>query len=156
MIVLLLSMVGLAAEPESLPADDAVATRVTAIVAARHMDSCDGVFAAGDSGDVRDALVQITEHQAPPWAPMRAASCLAELAPSDAVALTQTRRLIALPDQPGFTLAVAEKLDRMPAELATDLGRAIWQRSAAEPRLVRRVQPLLRSSQHAAVRAVLD
>lgn len=156
MIVLLLSMVGLAAEPEPPAADGAVASQVTAMVAARHMESCDGVFAAGDTAVVRDALVQITAHQAPPWAPMRAASCLAELAPSDAVALTETRRLIALHDQPGFVLAVAEKLDRMPADLATDLGRAIWQRSAAEPRLVRRVQPLLRSSQHATVRAVLD
>jgi len=151
MIVLLLSLMSGAADAS----DAQVADLVREAVASRHMESCESVRALGTTEQVRAALIQATEHQAPPWAPLRAAGCLTELADSDPIAMVHTKRLLQDRARPGFALAITEKLDILPARVASDLAKTAWAVAQSEPKLTSRVQSTLQRSTHASVRSVL-
>ncbi|MFK7931362.1 MAG: hypothetical protein AB8H79_24490 [Myxococcota bacterium] len=151
MIIFLLSLMSGAADLS----DAQVANKVHEAMAARHMDSCDAVRALGNADQVRAALIQATEHQAPPWAPLRAAGCLTEFVEADPLAMAHARALLRDKARPGFVLAITEKLDVLPSHVALELAETAWVTARVEPRLTRRVQSTLQSSTHASVRAVL-
>ena len=150
-LFLLLTTFALGAEP----VEASVADQVTASLAARHDTGCASIFALGDAAVVRDALVDATTHEAPPWAPLRAASCLTELAVTDGVALSAVRELIDVPGKPGFALAVSQRLDVLDPAQAEQLGKLALARADREPRLARRIVPVMERSAHDAVRALV-
>lgn len=147
LILIVLSTLGFAAE-------GSVSDQVGALLAQRHDPGCAAVLAVGDTTSVRDALVAAAEREAPPWAPMRAASCLTELAATDTAAWTATRELLGREDQPGFAMAIAAKVDVLPEEHAVVVANTVAERVAVQPRLARAVAPTFEMSRHAAVRAV--
>lgn len=170
MIVLLLASLGLAAGPEpvavapvspsashhevvvSVRPGESVADAVERAMVSRGQPDCGAVLALGPSETVRDALVSNTTRSMPPWAPLRAAECLADLSATDDVALAQVQRLVALPDQPGFALAIVPHLDAIPEARAVELARAAL--SNPSPALKTRLPRSLGTSTHAAVRAL--
>ena len=123
--------------------DVSAVSRLTQQLSVRDPEpSCDDL--TRDISDPITALRAVVETvQMPPWAPMRAASCLLEQpenARDDAMAW------LAHPNKRGLAMLVVARLDHYPEPLALDLGRAAlagpWSadarrrlRSATNPRL---------------------
>jgi hypothetical protein len=149
MFLVTLMLSALAAAPSETPAS----AQVGELLAMRHDPGCGAIRAVGPSGDVRDALVAATATPMPPWAPIRAASCLAEFAATDDIAWEAVRDLIGRPDQPGFVLAVLERTDALPADRALHVARVGLERARVEPALLRAVPSRVARSEHEIVRA---
>jgi len=132
---------------------ESVAAGVDRALASRVEVSCTDVLALGPADQVRSALVAATERALPPWAPLRAAGCLTELAASDDAALQHVQGLVGLQDQPGFALAVSERLHVLPEARAVQLATAALDNPA--PALKRRLPARLLQSPSAPVRALV-
>lgn len=149
MLLLLLSTLGLAS-PDAASLTDAA----MAVLSVRDDPGCAALFALGEPAQLRVALTELVEVELPPWAPMRAASCLTELAASDPQAWTVVEGLLQRPDQPGFVLPVIGRLDGLPSERAERAAQLAIQRSATQASLQRIVPARLQDSAHAQVRAI--
>lgn len=137
------------------PVEASVADRVSETLAARHDVGCPAVFELGDTAQVRAALVDVAAQELPPWAPLRAASCLTELAASDPLAWAAARDLIDVPGKPGLALAVTQRLDHLDSARAEELAKRALARAEHEPRLATKIVPAVTRSEHAAVRALV-
>ena len=173
MIVLLLAAVGFAAPdvdgpqavdvPAPVVAHDhttfslleveSVAQGVDRALASRREIPCDQVLDLGSTADVRTALAAATERELPPWAPLRAASCLTDLAETDDVALAYVQQLVARTDAPGFALAVTERLDHLPELRAVSIAQVAV--ANPSPALRSRLPARLRESSYSTVRALV-
>lgn len=153
MFLVTLMLSALAAPPSDAPVADPVGDRVGELLAMRHDPGCGAIRAVGAAGEIRDLLRAATATEMPPWAPIRAASCLAELAATDDIAWEAVRDLIGRPEQPGFVLAVLERADELPADRALHVARVGLDRARAEPSLRRAVPTRASRSEHAVVRA---
>lgn len=172
MILILLAVLGLAADPaqptpvRSAPVHPHVAGdhdhgAPSADPAQAVMDqltgkaavTCDQIFAMGSPSEVRGALVAGTAVSMPPWAPMRAAGCLTQLAATDDVALGHVGKLAALEAQPGFALVISEHLSELPADRAVQLANQAL--ANPSPALDRRLPTRLQSCGHPSVQALV-
>lgn len=163
---LILSLMAFAAEPEpvlgsSVPEwteplktqvapSESVAARVQVALAHRETVRCADILGFGDASAIRDALIAGTRTAFPPWAPMRAASCLAELGPSDPAAFERLKELAADEEQPGFALVVVGALDTYAEGQAVELASVI--KSNSNTRLQARLPGRLLNCRHAGVR----
>jgi hypothetical protein len=149
MLTLILTLLAAAAP------DAPVAERVHEALRLRHDPGCEAILALGDTEGVRDALADATTHQAPPWAPMRAAACLTELAADDARARVAVGELMTRAEAPGLALAVTERLDALDEPVAVELARAALATHGDAPRVARRLVPRLQAAPHPGVRALV-
>lgn len=149
MLLLLLPTLGLASPDAASLTDSAMS-----VLSVRDDPGCDALLALGEPAQVRAALTELVEVELPPWAPMRAASCLTELAASDARAWAVVEGLLQRPEQPGFVLAVLGRLDGLPSERAERAAQLAIQRSTTQASLQRIVPARLQDSAHASVRAI--
>lgn len=116
-------------------------------LAQRHADSSCAKLAeaAGGVDALRDAAETLTM---PPWAPLRAATCLAELAPERASAAAV--RWVQQPERVGLGLAVLQVEARLSATDAQAIAEAAL--TGPRPELVR---PILARSERASLRALV-
>lgn len=117
---------------------------------------CAGVWALGDSNVVRDELIAATKASRPPWAPMRAATCVAERASTDEVALAEVSRWMADPAVPGLALVAIGELDSWTEARALPVAKLASARVLTDPVFARHATRTLAASQHVAVRALAN
>lgn len=121
----------------SPPGADAVAEALSH----RHAAPCGEIEAL--SPDPVGALTWVTEHvQQPPWAGVRAASCLVDHH-AEAVE-AQLRTWITDPAARGFGRVVIASLDRVPADLARSLAEQALQEGPEPTRTARTLRRLER------------
>lgn len=174
MLIVLLAVLGFAAEPSTGPtpvpgtlppsgahlhhavpdvsAHGSVAEAVRAALASKVELPCADLLDLGPTDTVREALVDGTRHAMPPWAPLRAAGCLTELAATDDAALQHVQGLAADADQPGFALAISERLSDLPEARAVQIARKALANPA--PALQARLPHRLLQCDHPAVRTL--
>ena len=149
-LFVLLATAAFGAEPPATVAD-----RVDDALAARHDVGCPTLVALGDTAEVRAALVAATRREAPPWAPLRAASCLTDMSVTDAPSFVAVRDLLSLDGKPGLALAVVHRLDGLDSVRAAELGDLALIQADREPRLGKRIRPVLERSAHESVRMLV-
>lgn len=148
LLLALSSSVALAAEPS-------VEEGVGQALSLREDPGCQHIFAIGSQAEVRAALTSAVETSLPPWAPLRAAGCLTELAATDDAAWQTVQGLLQRPDQPGFVLAVVERVDVLPEARAERAAQLAMERVQTARALRRTVPTKLSQSTYPQVRAVV-
>jgi hypothetical protein len=139
-----------AAEPSS-PLSDAVWRQLSE----RHGATCEAVAPLGEPAAVRDALIEVaTQATMPPWAPVNAAKCVAQLAATDDVALAAATGWLGDAELGGLALAVVQQLSALPADRALPLATAAAERAATDARFGLYARPVLVGSVHPAVAAI--
>lgn len=142
-LLLALALSACASPPEAPPP---ARPSLAVLLAQRHADIPCAQLAvdAGGVDALRDAAETVTM---PPWAPLRAATCLAELAPERASAAAV--RWVQQPERVGLGLAVLQ----VEARLSPTDAQALAEAALAGPRpdLAR---PILARSQRASLRAL--
>jgi hypothetical protein len=112
---------------------------------------CDAVWALGSADEVRDALADQTRASMPPWAPMRAATCLAARADDEKIRPI-LKSWVADPAVPGLARITLAILDRFPEADAVETVRSAM---ALDLPLVRgEVKKAVETSVHPGVRAL--
>lgn len=130
-----------------------------AIVAAftpRHVTAtCDAIAVEHPKDRRVAAFVAVAEGvEVPPWVPVAAAGCVAELG-REPVARAAVDRWIADPSRMGLAVAALGRLDALPADVAAPLALAAVARGDGDARFAAWARPLLDASRHDAVRASL-
>ena len=73
--------------------------------------------------ELRTELISIVDTvERPPWVPMRAAACLAELFPAESQ--EDLLRWIATPDKKGLAFLIAGQLPKLPDDIAKNVAQA--------------------------------
>lgn len=148
MLLLLLTLVSSAA-PD-------VATLVNQALIQRHDPGCTAIYALGDDALVRDTLIAATQTEPTPWAPMRAAGCVASQAAVDPIALNAARQWVQQSTAPGLALAVVHQLDALPAPIATALATFAAAQIPNDHRYAMLLRPRLATSIHADIRILVS
>ena len=124
----------------------------TVYVALSHRDkspSCDELDAMVD--DPVAAYEQIIDHaQQPPWAPMRAASCLIEN--HGLAAQARIESWVITPELRGLALLTFNNIDKLPVEVAISLS----QRAVTEGPFLRDAKRRLAKSQHLEIQKIAN
>jgi hypothetical protein len=115
---------------------------------------CDAVWALGEAPVVRAELIAATKASQPPWAPMRAAACVAERAGTDDVALAEVSRWMADPAVPGLALVAVDALDGWTEARALPIAKLASARLPTDRVFARYAPRSLAASHHPAVRAL--
>lgn len=115
---------------------------------------CDAVWALGPEDVVRSELIAATKVARPPWAPMRAATCVAARAATDDVALAEVKGWMADPAVPGLALVVVGALDAWPEARALPVAKVAAARVGTDTVFARHAPQALAASPHASVRAL--
>ncbi|TVQ91428.1 MAG: hypothetical protein EA397_10265 [Deltaproteobacteria bacterium] len=150
----LLALLALAASSVAFAQGPSMQERVDGVLSEREDPGCDKLFALGARGLVRDALIAAVQTELPPWAPLRAASCLTELAVHDEQAWETVQDLLQRPDQPGFVLAILDRAHALPVERAELVAQHSLERAQQVRALQRTVPTRLKASPYPSVRAL--
>ena len=128
--------------------------RVRAQASARDGADCATIYAAGEEEAVTAALVDVVEHVAqPPWAAIRAASCVASR-PTERVQAT-ILGWVGDPSRPGLAVVVLERLDHFSSADALIIGARALGATKAHPIAARQTRELLARSAHPGVSALV-
>ena len=112
------------------PAPGTLTHEVWRVLSQRHDAGCQSVLALGTAEEVRDSLLTIAEGaEAPPWAPLRAASCLTAEMGSDPLVQPALERWVREPAYSGLGFAVLQGVDALPEGQAVALAKVALART---------------------------
>ena len=118
----------------------------------RHALDCEAIYALGEPGAVRDALLNIASTvEAPPWAPLHAATCALPLSVDHTASMTVIEGWFNSSETSGLALVITQQLDLIDEVNAVKLADKALELAAKDERFSLYAKRALGTSKHAGV-----
>ena len=107
----------------AVPSQPSIQSEEPSLIARLSMRDNNIICSDLPKDNLRSQLINIVETvERPPWVPMRAATCLTELYPSES--LEEMTRWITAPDKKGLAFLMAGNISKLPDDIAQQVAQA--------------------------------